>query len=78
MDNLGEFEVTARYACHPCTVRRGDDGPDTKPVEYLVVDDTRDYAERPLHGHYTDFGGSDFTHPGAPAAQPTPREEESL
>lgn len=80
-DNEGEFEVKARYTCHPCTVKNTPgDGRSVDPVDYVVVLDARDYAESPLTGHYTEFGSDDFSHPpGAHVARPqTPREEETL
>lgn len=78
-DNEGEFEVAEQYTCHPCTVMAGQgDGP-TEPVQFLSVRDTRDYSERPLPGHYTEFGSSDF-HPTPATASPgsTLREEATL
>lgn len=78
VDNGGEFEVTSRYTCHPCTAKRADNG-GSDPVEYVVVTDTRDYAADPLPGHYTDFASPDFSHPsGAAPASQKPREEETL
>ncbi|WP_193613164.1 hypothetical protein [Nocardioides lijunqiniae] len=76
-DNEGEFEVVEQYTCHPCTAMKGqDDGP-TQPVLFASVRDTRNYAEHPLPGHYTDFGSSDYA-PGPVAAAPPPRDEETL
>lgn len=72
-DNEGEFEVVEQYTCHPCTLQV--DGPE--PVQFVSVADTRDYAEDPLPGHYTDFGSADYM-PGPVAAASTPRDEEAL
>ena len=56
MDNEGHFAVTAEYVCNPCTAREGHGAEDeVHPVTFVEVTDTRDYAEDPLHGHYTDF-----------------------
>jgi hypothetical protein len=64
VDNEGHWGVVAEYTCQPCTVlKSGDDG-ESQPVTFTVVADTRDYAEFPLHGHYTDFA--------APAEAPKP------
>lgn len=50
-DNDGHFAVTQEITCHGCTakVAHGHEGTEpVKPVTYLLVEDTRDYAADPL------------------------------
>lgn len=48
-DNEGWFEPTRTFTCHACTAERGPDQEGrTRPVEYVVIEDTRNYDESPL------------------------------
>lgn len=47
-DNEGWFEVVQTYECNACTALRQHAAPDEQPVEFVVVDDTRDYEANPL------------------------------
>lgn len=49
-DNDGWYEVTETYQCNPCTVQKGPDNDGLpQPVEYVVVENHRDYEVDPLH-----------------------------
>lgn len=79
LDNGGYFEPGARFVCHACTAMRDSgDGSTVDPVEYGGAVDTRDYAEDPLPGHYTQFGVSDHVSQRPPAHDQPPRGEETL
>lgn len=51
-DNDGWLEVTDRIVCHGCTAQKRAEQEDSsepvKPVEFLVIEDVRDYEAKPL------------------------------
>lgn len=48
-DNDGWFSVTSAVTCWGCTAKADpDEQGKVRPVEYLVVEDVRDYSAKPL------------------------------